>query len=66
MNESEPLLYSIERGGVKLGHGRSWAYGEVAAGRLRPVEVNGRMMLTAAELRRYVEALEECTQGQAS
>lgn len=47
-----PLLHSIDGACRRLSMGRSWLYGEIAAGRIRVAKLGRRTLIPDEELRR--------------
>ena len=58
VSDSRPLAYNYEGAAQATGLGVSTIRREVRAGRLKNVKVRGRVLITDAELRRYLAEME--------
>jgi excisionase family DNA binding protein len=56
MTPESPIAYPIPKAAEMLGIGRSTLYEEIRRGRLRPIKVGRRSLLSHAELTRYLAA----------
>lgn len=56
---SDRLLYKVEEAAPMLGMGRATVYREIAAGRLKSVQVGRSRRISRAALEEYVTDLEQ-------